>query len=428
MATEASDAALPHLEGAATENPHGPLRLLFVVPFSPRYDTRHGGKVIPQMVDALAARHDVGIAYIRRPGSPPIDAGLARRCRFVHEHRMRRRWWSSAWQHRFRVLSAPLTGLPSAIAITFSPRFAREVAKLAQDWRPHVVQLEHDVLGYCALRLKDGPRATVLVCHDPGLQAARDLARVTSGRQRLAHRLDARLWLRYWRRTFASVDAIVTFSDRDHGVLDAVRAGSPRIVTIPLGIDIPAAPLSETGSGEDSVLFVGGYTHLPNADAAVRLERSIMPTVRRSVPGARLLLVGADPTKEMTAAAGADDTVTGVVPDVTPYVDQASVVALPIRLGGGMRVKLLEALAAGKAVVASPLAAAGLDVTDGEELVLAESDEEFAEAIAALLRNSRERARLARNGRAWAAQHLSWEARAKAYEDLYRSLLTDARR
>jgi glycosyltransferase involved in cell wall biosynthesis len=126
----------------------------------------------------------------------------------------------------------------------------------------------------------------------------------------------------------------------------------------------------------------------------------------------------------MRAAASPQDDVTGAVPSVAPYVNDAAVVVLPIRLGGGMRVKLLEALAAGKAIVASPRAAAGLAVTPGVELELAETDDEFVDAVVALLQDSARRLALARNGRAWAIEHLGWNGRVQSYDALYRSVLS----
>jgi glycosyltransferase involved in cell wall biosynthesis len=167
---------------------------------------------------------------------------------------------------------------------------------------------------------------------------------------------------------------------------------------------------------------VGGYSHPPNADAAVRLMQAIMPIARRRNPNLRLRLVGDKPTLAMARLATRRDQVTGTVADVQPYLDEAALVALPLRLGGGMRVKLLEALAAGKAIVASPLAARGLELADGRELVLAETDEEFAEAIVTLIADPDARRSLAQHAREWALQHLDWESRVRRYEELYRCL------
>jgi glycosyltransferase involved in cell wall biosynthesis len=120
--------------------------------------------------------------------------------------------------------------------------------------------------------------------------------------------------------------------------------------------------------------------------------------------------------------------VTGRVPDVTPYLDRAALVVVPLRLGGGMRVKVLEALAAGKAVVASPLAAEGLSVVGGKHLVLAESDEQFSDAIVRLLAEPEGRVALATCARSWACANLAWEGPIAAYERLYQSLIESSLR
>jgi glycosyltransferase involved in cell wall biosynthesis len=401
------------------------LRLLYVVPFVPRADSRHGGRVIPQLLRRFVGAHEVAVAYLAPHGAEPMDADLAARCALVEGVMLRPEWRTQVWHRRVEVFTTPLTGRPSAVSALYSRRFAQTVRRLASGFRPDVIQIEHDTLGYCAPVAAGLARATLLVCHDPGLQMSSDLARVTQGRQRLAHQLDVLAWRRFWRRNLPPLDATVAFTRHDAEVLRANVPGLDPVV-IPLGIDAPAAPLSATGTAEPSVAFVAGYSHPPNADAALRLIGSIMPEVRRTVPGARLLLVGDRPTRQMRAQAGAHDTITGRVEDVGPYVDAASLVALPIRLGGGMRVKLLEALAAGKAVVASPVAAAGLELADGEQLVLADTDEQFATAIARLLGDPGARVRLGAAAREWALANLSWEDRARRYEQLYRRLLGGA--
>jgi glycosyltransferase involved in cell wall biosynthesis len=108
---------------------------------------------------------------------------------------------------------------------------------------------------------------------------------------------------------------------------------------------------------------------------------------------------------------------------VTPYLDRAAVVVVPLRMGGGMRVKVLEALAAGKAVVASRLAVEGLDVVDGKQILLAETDKQFIDAIVQLLYYTERRTALAVCARAWACANLGWEGSIAAYDALYESLI-----
>jgi glycosyltransferase involved in cell wall biosynthesis len=402
---------------------HDRLRLLVAVPFTPRVDAPHGGRVIAQFLLELSTRHRVALVYLRRKGTETIDASLAERCELVEEVEPSSILSGDGpWQRRLRVLVSPLSGLPSPIRASYDRRLGEALGRVAQSWRPDVIQLEHEALAHCAQAIRPLARAVILVCHEPGLEAARELARTSEGRRRWAHRLDAWVWRRYWKKHLPNFDAVVVFTDDDRRALAAAADGI-RVDTIPLGIEIPEQPLDPRGS-DSTIAYVGGYQHLPNADAAIRLMRSIAPRVREHVPSLRVSIVGAAPTAEMRLAASAQDDVTGAVPSVVPYVNDAAVVVLPIRLGGGMRVKLLEALAAGKAIVASPRAAAGIAVNPGVELELAETDDEFVHTVVALLRDDARRVALAENARAWAVEHLGWSETVRSYEDLYRLLLS----
>ena len=157
------------------------------------------------------------------------------------------------------------------------------------------------------------------------------------------------------------------------------------------------------------MLFVGNFLHAPNIDAAMRLTQSIFPLVRRARPDAQLVIVGPEPPAALQSAGGDGVTITGPVDSVVPYLDAASVVVAPLAQGGGTRVKVLEALAAGKAVVASRRAAAGLDVVDGRHILLADDIGEFAAAIVRLLNDEKARIALARGAREWACAHGGWE-------------------
>jgi glycosyltransferase involved in cell wall biosynthesis len=221
------------------------------------------------------------------------------------------------------------------------------------------------------------------------------------------------------------VQAAVVLTERDRRALLPL-AGDTALAHIPLGVTLPEHALNPLGEPPASVLFVGNYAHPPNVDAALRLVREIVPRVRAHVPSLTVNIVGDHPTREMERLVNAHVQVTGRVPDVTPYLDRASLVVVPLRLGGGMRVKVLEALAAGKAVVASPLAVAGLEgLVDGEHALIAETDEEFAGAIVRLLADAERRAALAAQARAWACAHLAWERVIDAYDALYERLAVE---
>ena len=151
----------------------------------------------------------------------------------------------------------------------------------------------------------------------------------------------------------------------------------------------------------------------------------VWPNVRSRRPDAVLVLVGEGPPEGLAAAAGRDVEVHGSVSAVEPYLARAAVSVAPLREGGGMRVKVLEAMAAGKAVVASPLAVEGLAVADGRELLVASSDDEFAAAIVRMLDDTGLRRRLASTAREWALANAGPDRTAAAFESLYRRLTGD---
>jgi glycosyltransferase involved in cell wall biosynthesis len=369
-------------------------RILFLVPFPPRRDARHGGRVVAQLLFRMARRYRVAVVYLVDDEGSLMEPDLVSACDLVVPVEPRRP--PSRRRERFGVLVSPITGIPAQVGAVRDPEFTEAALSALRSWRPNVVQIEHDNLSYVGPAIREAAERSlglVLVCHEPGALAAADQARVATGRHRVEHRLNLSAWRRFWARTLPVFDVIVAFTENDREVI-ARAAPGVRTETIGLGIDIPAEPAGEAGGGGDHVAFIGGYRHPPNTDAALRLVRSIMPTVREQVPGLGLNLVGADPAPEMFAAAGPDDVITGRVPDAVPYMAAAPLIVLPIRLGGGMRVKLLEALAAGKAVIATRLAAAGLDLSDGVQIVFAESDEEFADAIVELIGDPDARRRL----------------------------------
>jgi glycosyltransferase involved in cell wall biosynthesis len=217
---------------------------------------------------------------------------------------------------------------------------------------------------------------------------------------------------------------VVAFTEGDKKSLEALGVNTP-IYHIPFGTTLPDHPLSPAGCPPLSLVFVGSFIHPPNVEAANRLARLIFPRVQNHFPELELYIVGDQPPHNLKKYSSDKIHITGWVPEVAPYLDRAAVFAAPIFSGGGMRVKILEALAAGKAVVATPLAIEGLQLSDGEQVSLARDDEEMAERIIQLLANPDQRTALARRARLWACDHLGWSASIEAFEALWQELFTN---
>ena len=400
------------------------LRVLVLSPFAPSLEATHGGaRVAAQLFERLGERLDVALLCIRNGWEPPVGKRLQERLDVVLEVPRRDEGLTVPLRlvRRLRSRLGLLRGRPMWTDDVMDDGFRAALKELGGSWAPDLVVILYPVMGCYLDTLSSIPAPRVLIEPDPASDAAAERARWKPVWGRLVHRLDARAWRSFERRVLRHVDAVVVFTEHDRLTL-AEAAGPTPIVTIPFGTDF--VERSDSGqSDEPVVLFVGSFLHAPNQDAAERLAREILPLLRSRRGDARLFLVGDRPPRDLE---GSDHVVvTGVVPDLAPYFAQAAVVVAPLRIGGGMRVKVVEALAAGKAVVASRLAVAGLAVTDGEQLVLAETDQEFADRIALLLDDPAIRRRLGAAARAWAHANLGWDAVVDEHERLYRRLVEE---
>ena len=167
----------------------------------------------------------------------------------------------------------------------------------------------------------------------------------------------------------------VVCSERERErLLEAVPKA--RIAVIPNGVAVASFAGAGTGTPGRDLVYVGSMDYFPNVEAVISFTRRIWPHVRARMPDARLLIVGANPVpkvQELAAVAGVE--ITGTVPDIRPYYRDALAAIVPLRTGGGTRLKILEAMAAGVPVISSPLGAEGLDVTPGKHILLADPDD-----------------------------------------------------
>jgi glycosyltransferase involved in cell wall biosynthesis len=223
--------------------------------------------------------------------------------------------------------------------------------------------------------------------------------------------LDWRRWARFQPQAWRRFDRVQVFSQRDaEQVAELAPDVAPRVRVDPFGLVLPprADPAREVAG---TILFVGAFHHPPNRDAAIWLAREILPAVLERHPEARLRIVGSGPTAEVRALAGPSVEVVADAPSVLPHLEEAVVVMAPVRTGGGMRMKVLQAMAAGKAVVTTPRGTEGY-TGFGEEppLAVGESEAEIATATAELLTDDERRRRLGQRAREFAERHHSPEA------------------
>lgn len=226
-----------------------------------------------------------------------------------------------------------------------------------------------------------------------------------------------------WRR--ASLLGVLTHEDHDI-LLSTFPDAAVRLV--PDGAD--HLPLGAAGAGSiprpeaPLLTFVANFGYAPNVDATRFLCEDILPLIRARVPDVELWLVGTDPPAEVRALAGERVRVTGRVPEIAPYIDAADVVVCPLRVGGGVKVKAIEALRRGKCIVSSTIGAQGLGGAARAALTIADEAEDFAGATARLLLDGELRAQAELRAKEAARTLPTWEAAAAALSRAYGELLS----
>ncbi len=282
-----------------------------------------------------------------------------------------------------------------------------------------------------------GKRTAPALAALAGLPVVADLCDATSLRVRgaLAYARPARRLAllaeyanvrRIERRLVARASRLVFASARDRDAILGPAGTEPRgpharAAVIPNGVDTAFWRRTSDRLGRDRIVFTGAMDYPPNVDAAVHLARDVLPLVRSKAPTACLVIVGRDPAPEVRALADLPGVeVTGLVPDVRPYLEAAAVFAAPLRFGVGIQNKVLEAMAMAVPVVASPLAADGVRQADGRPapLDVASGPAETADRIVDRLRAAEAGATPDARGRAWVEAGFDWERSGRRLEAL----------
>lgn len=233
----------------------------------------------------------------------------------------------------------------------------------------------------------------------------------------------AQRMLNYEQQACQSVAHIIAVSDADAERMRSLY-GVSRVSVVPTGVDVDffAPPAAVTRASD--LVFVGSMEWLPNVDGAHYFVREVLPLIRRRRPDCSLVLAGRAPTAEIRALAQADPRikVTGTVPDIRPHVWGTSVSIVPLRIGGGTRLKIYESMAAGTPVVSTSIGAEGLPLRDGEHLSLADDPASFAERCLELLEQPELAKRMSAAARRLVAAEFSWERVSRSFEDVLESV------
>jgi polysaccharide biosynthesis protein PslH len=256
-----------------------------------------------------------------------------------------------------------------------------------------------------------------------------------------AHNVEAIIWRRHyeiaanplwkaiswleWRRMERAeqrclqlADHVLTVSNADRDVF--ARSVAPeKLTVIPTGVDVDYFQHFSVEEKPNSLVFTGSMDWLPNEDAILYFVEAILPLIKRQCQEVSLEVVGRNPSRKLQAVAEREKSLrlTGWVEDIRPFVARGAICIVPLRIGGGTRLKIFEAMAMGKAVISTTVGAEGLPVQSGKNILLADTPNDFAESVLCLLRDSDLRRRLGTSARTLVQENYSWERVAKSFAD-----------
>jgi polysaccharide biosynthesis protein PslH len=310
------------------------------------------------------------------------------------------------------------------------PEMQRALDRVLRAKRFDLVNLEFSFHGECDLRQappNERLPSVVVDSHNIDYELARQYAR--AGRN-LAHRLYAQANWRKLRReelaTYRDADGVYLCSAADERRL-LNEVPNVRTAVIPNAADVEYYQPRSNDPPPDgrTVIFFGLLSYVPNVDGVSHFVKGIWPRIAEAHPEARCKIIGGRPPPSLVALAGPRIELTGFVSDLRPHLAAAAAVVVPLRLGGGTRLKIVEAMAMGKAIVSTTLGAEGIEAIPGRDILVEDEPAAFADAVNRLLAEPGLAARIGRSARRLAVEKYAWSGAARALEGFYRRILLE---
>ncbi|HLY26065.1 MAG TPA: glycosyltransferase family 4 protein, partial [Aggregatilineales bacterium] len=390
----------------------------------PPYPLHLGDRLIPyHLAEQLSQRHSLDLLafYMLHDDPDNVDhyAHLFRSIKLIPER-------PRTPLTLMRRLLNPRGIFPRRSQESWSPPMWQAICDQLSQTHYDVVQLFGGIQVYEYRSLLRGLPTVITPYESYTLYLSRLLAQQESAARRLAVWMQRIAASGYERAMFNDYGATVVLTETDRAALARLNPALPLHV-IPNGIDLAYFTPEGDSAAEPALLFVGNYEYEPNLDAALYLSHDIFPLIRREVPAARLWLVGNNPPEALRALAAPDVIVTGHVPDVRAYFQRATAFISPLRMGAGIKNKMLEAMAMGKALVATPISGEGIGLSGGTNVLFGNTPEELAQAAIRLLRDPDLRTRMGKANRAIIEESFTWEAVGRQYEALYEAVRPESR-
>jgi glycosyltransferase involved in cell wall biosynthesis len=399
------------------------MKILVVAPFLPSPPRFGGQRRIDGLLRSLAQRHEVSVlsftatdeftemslaatrSYCAKVVTFPDMEFVDRRDKRLLQAR------SLVSRHSFEHL-----------LVARRVEFSRKLQELVDRDDYDIVQVEFMQMAAAAFARRPGRRyRTVLDEHNIEFDIIKRTADAeVSTARRVYSAIDWRKLRREERKAWRSFDGVSVTSERDGAIITQLEPAT-RVSVVPNGADVDHFSPPTTPCDADNLLFFGAMNYYPNNDGVHYFVREIFPLILKQRPNVKLWLVGPAPD-DVKRLRSPNIEVTDFVDAVEPYIDRATAIVVPLRLGGGTRLKIVEAMAKGKAVISTRIGAEGIDVVDGESALLSDEPRGFANHVENVLADAALADRLGKAARKLAVDRYSWAALTANLERFYDEL------
>jgi glycosyltransferase involved in cell wall biosynthesis len=398
------------------------LRILFLTPGLPYPPIWGFGIRVYEFIRLLARRHHVALLTYEEPGDGEKLVAMKAVCASVQTVP---RSSETERTKRLAQLSSIFSPVSYQRRSLYSRGMQRALDESTSKERFDIIQIESSQLAGFAF---DPLSVRVLDEHNIEYELLyRMYLTERSAARRFYNRLEYTKFKREEINSWRSVSGCVSTSAREQRIMRDLVPDKP-ILVAPNAVNIAYFhPSADEPADLNGLVMTGLMHYRPNIDGALYFVKEIFPHILAVRPSTVFYIVGAGATDELKSAASPNVVITDTVPDVRPYVYKSAVFVVPLRMGGGTRLKVLEGLAMEKAVVSTSVGCEGIEVVHGEHLLIADEPRAFADSVLALLSDRETRRRLGRQGRALVEGQYRWETVVEKLEGFYDRLMTGAR-